>query len=765
MKWFNDGNAHFQEGRHDQALECWQKALELGRQEKNDQAVSKSLMNIGTAYGAKGEWKKAIQYYHQGLTIEREIGDSESIAECLMNIGDAFFAQEDWSSARDYYEQALELHDEDDQPRARMLLNMGLSLFSEGSWNEAIRYYQKSFELFKELTDLEGISNSLANLGIAYRNMGQWEEAIQAYKQSLEIDKELGDQVGSATDIMNIGIAFEVLGRTKEAIEHYQESLSIFRTLENEKGIATCLLNIGNAFEILKKWDKALDFYEKSREIFEKLDDKSNISKCLTNIGITLRKLGKWEEAIVNYEKSLTWFKSLNDQAAISKCLIDLGVAYYTTGKWEKALEYYKESWDLFRKLGDRPGEALTCINLGLLHQEHGEKNQALKYFIDAFGIYSTLLTHIDKEEYRESYAKEFEELPKLINNLQNLLEEKPIEVKEFVPAEEMEGGAELMNQLLSQLRENIEELNTTMKSQTGYADFSKNVSGLMNLVNKTLTTFSLTEKLRSEKIGKIILDSIETCNICLMLYESCDQDPKASTVLSYLAKINSRLKGSFPELDLIEAIQNTISMVNEESRKSETISGGFALELKFMLLTWIKRLFGLATSNRKLYIESVGKFDDETFRKLESELNGISERLNIEEINYAYEILTLLIITKKISGIPIYQVKFVETSIDPDLLGGFLSAIQSFGSELSKEKTSMEKLVYRGFNINFQDGEYIRCALILKGVITELLSKRLKQFVSDFEEQFHDGLVKETGNISQFEAADPLVKKNFELR
>ena len=128
---------------------------------------------------------------------------------------------------------------------------------------------------------------------------------------------------------------------------------------------------------------------------------------------------------IENYKESLTWFKSLNDQAAISKSLLDIGVAYYTTGKWEQALKYYEESWELFKKLGDRPGEAKACINLGLLHQEHGEKITALKFLTDAFGIYISLLMQIDTDEYRESYAKEFEELPELINNLQDLLEEE----------------------------------------------------------------------------------------------------------------------------------------------------------------------------------------------------------------------------------------------------------------------------------------------------------------------------------------------------
>ncbi len=62
MIWFNEGNAHFQQKQYEQAIKCWEKALEIGKKDQNEQVVSKSLMNIGTAYAVKGEWNLAIQY-------------------------------------------------------------------------------------------------------------------------------------------------------------------------------------------------------------------------------------------------------------------------------------------------------------------------------------------------------------------------------------------------------------------------------------------------------------------------------------------------------------------------------------------------------------------------------------------------------------------------------------------------------------------------------------------------------------------------------
>lgn len=72
MKWFNEGNQFFQESKYDQAIESWKKALTIGKQEGNDQVISKCLMNIGTALSAKGDWTGALKYYKQSLELEKK---------------------------------------------------------------------------------------------------------------------------------------------------------------------------------------------------------------------------------------------------------------------------------------------------------------------------------------------------------------------------------------------------------------------------------------------------------------------------------------------------------------------------------------------------------------------------------------------------------------------------------------------------------------------------------------------------------------------
>jgi len=765
MKWFNEGNQYFQESKYKEAIESWEKALEIGRAQANDQVISKCLLNIGTALSAKGDWNNALKYYKQSLELEQKLDDPSGIAEALANIGDAFLSLEKWEDARTYYQQSLETIEGDEGTQARLYLNIGLTLLSEGNWNEAIQSYQKSAELFKNLVDQAGLSKCLVNIGIAFRNLGKWEEAIRYYEQSLKIDQELGDRLGTATCLMNLGIALEVLGKVKEAVEHYQNSLAIFKELGDEQAIASCLLNLGNAFELLKKWDKAVEFYEKSRTLFEKLGDKSNISKCLTNIGIALRNLGQWNEAIKNYHESLIWFENLNDEAAISKCLLDLGVAYFSIDNWEDAIKYYQKSQILFQKLGDRPGEALVCQNLGWGYQKHNQMKLALKYFTEALGIYNSLLTQIASDDYRQSYAQEFAELPVVIKSLNILLEDQSQTLKsEVLASAKGEEGPDLMTQLLTQLRTNVTELDNIIKDQSGL-EINKNILTLKDLVDKTLLTFSASEKLKTEKISQKTLNSIDLCNHLFKLSEKCTQNVVIKEILSLSNLILSKMRENIPDLDLIKKIQEKIDQIKENFHANDLIPVTAALELKFQAFNWIRALFNMATSTTKLYLEMVGKSDEKTSQKLQSELDLILRRLLEEEKHYSSQILNYLIITKKISGIPLYQMNFIAAKFDTDLVSGFLSAIQSFGTEISQEKAIMEKLAYKDFKIFFQDGQFIRCALILRGEITDLLLTKLKNFVAAFETKYRSLLVKETANISLFSKVDALINECFDIQ
>lgn len=87
-------------GRYDEAVECFDKALEI------DPSLAYVWMNRGNALDDWGEHKEAIKSYRNALEIET---DPYSIAEIWNNIGLCFLNMKDFPQASESYDKALEI--------------------------------------------------------------------------------------------------------------------------------------------------------------------------------------------------------------------------------------------------------------------------------------------------------------------------------------------------------------------------------------------------------------------------------------------------------------------------------------------------------------------------------------------------------------------------------------------------------------------------------------------------------------------------------
>ncbi|MFX1486993.1 MAG: hypothetical protein ACFFBS_07880, partial [Promethearchaeota archaeon] len=123
------------------------------------------------------------------------------------------------------------------------------------------------------------------------------------------------------------------------------------------------------------------------------------------------------------------------------------------------------------------------------------------------------------------------------------------------------------------------------------------------------------------------------------------------------------------------------------------------------------------------------------------------------------------ILILEKQSGLVLFERPFREKPFNPDLFGGFIQAISSFGGEISDaEDVSLQELTYRNFRILLNDGEYVRVALILSGRPTETLLVKLKLFTAAFEETYRKQISEFNGSVEAFDRAFDIVDDIFEL-
>ncbi len=143
------GIQQFDISQYREALQSWQKALEIYRDIGDRNGEANSLNNLGNVYQSLGEYPKAIDFYQQSLAIFQEIGDRNGEAKSLNNLGNVY--------------QSL------------------------GEYPKAIDFYQQSLAIFQEIGDREREGLALSNLGYLYEQQEQPELAIVFYKQSVII--------------------------------------------------------------------------------------------------------------------------------------------------------------------------------------------------------------------------------------------------------------------------------------------------------------------------------------------------------------------------------------------------------------------------------------------------------------------------------------------------------------------------------------------------------------------------------------------------
>ena len=131
---------------------------------------------------------------------------------------------------------------------------------------------------------------------------------------------------------------------------------------------------------------------------------------------------------------------------------------------------------------------------------------------------------------------------------------------------------------------------------------------------------------------------------------------------------------------------------------------------------------------------------------------------------------ISYIMIIHKDAGVTIFNNQ-ISMDLDSDLIGGFLTAISSFRSEIKKSGDDAIESGGKGFEMDYYDfkivitdGSLVRVALILEGAPSENLKKNQWAFSNAFETKFKAILGKFTGNIEPFRETDKMVEKYFNI-
>ncbi len=161
----NCGNALTDVRRFDEALGCYDRALEV------DPQCPEAHCNRGNALRALGRLEEALASYERALAIKPDL------AAACYNRGNALRELNRFDEALASYDRALELNPE----YAQACNNRGLTLRALGRVTEALSSYDRALALSPRSVE------AWFNHGNALRRLGRFDAALASYERALEI--------------------------------------------------------------------------------------------------------------------------------------------------------------------------------------------------------------------------------------------------------------------------------------------------------------------------------------------------------------------------------------------------------------------------------------------------------------------------------------------------------------------------------------------------------------------------------------------------
>jgi len=221
----NLGLALAVQGRLDEAIAHYAKALQIKPELARAFNYVKLHNNWGVALMAQGKLKKAIAHYLEAMQINSSCADTHN------NLGLALATQGRLDEAMGHYAEALRINPDHVDARC----NLGNAFASQGKLLEAIRHYTEALRINPSHAKAHN------NLGSALARQGKLNDAIGHFSEALQIDPR------NAKAHCNLGIALMNQNRITEAISHFSEALRI------NPEYAKAYMNLKNALKLQKK--------------------------------------------------------------------------------------------------------------------------------------------------------------------------------------------------------------------------------------------------------------------------------------------------------------------------------------------------------------------------------------------------------------------------------------------------------------------------------------------------------------------------------
>ena len=225
----NTGVGYYQQNKYEEALQWYNKALEMHRETGTYIGEGYVLTNMGLIYWKQGALTTAVEYYLQALKIWEDHKLENEMASVFDNLGNVYNEQEDYNRALTYYFKAVEIqkkYSNNAHERSMTLSNIGTAYLGKADHAEALSYFLKSLELLAE-DDKESRAVSFSNIGLTHIELKDYTKAKDYLGRALYLQEEIEDVDGMIHTLLGLSKISQNSGDLKQSRAYASRALAL----------------------------------------------------------------------------------------------------------------------------------------------------------------------------------------------------------------------------------------------------------------------------------------------------------------------------------------------------------------------------------------------------------------------------------------------------------------------------------------------------------------------------------------------------------
>lgn len=286
-------------GRHDQARETFDRAVELARESGDESLEQRAYGGLGVAYSQLNQPVEALNHLMLALDLARANNAAAHEAQWLGSIGEALWKFDQPEDAVQAINQAIAAARRagDVDLEAGMMSLMGQIHVSLRERGRAQHYYTRALELYRELGQAEDEIATLSSLGALAMDMNQPAESISLYEQALQLAAHNDLRAAAVRIYGRLARLSQRQGDDEAALEALVQAVNLAETVNQPALLSQALQHLAVAQDAMGD-PVAMDTYEQALVMSRQLGDLHGETMMLVNVGARLLATGSARDGI-----------------------------------------------------------------------------------------------------------------------------------------------------------------------------------------------------------------------------------------------------------------------------------------------------------------------------------------------------------------------------------------------------------------------------------------------------------------------------------